>query len=52
MEVAKAADFVLLVQVQPTAVTALSNSLCKGARSFSSAVITKEDIEHATGLER
>lgn len=29
-----------------------SSSLCKTSRSFSSGVITAEDIEHATGLER
>jgi len=31
---------------------ALSTTLSKGSRSFSSGVITAEDVEHATGLER
>jgi len=34
------------------AAIALSNTLNKGCRSFSSGVITAEDVEHATGLER
>lgn len=41
-----------LVQVQPVMAIPLYNVLPRGARSFSSGVITAEDVEHATGLER
>ena len=40
------------LQVQQMTAIALSTTLSKGSRSFSSGVITAEDVEHATGLER
>lgn len=40
------------VQVQQMTAISLSNTLNKASRSFSSGVVTAEDVEHATGLER
>lgn len=41
-----------MLQVQQITAVSLPSSLCRAPRTFSSGIITAEDIEHSTGLER